>query len=205
MIDIGTTGVLIAIGGFLARDALPGWGANVVGVAVLVGGLAAMLAVPAISRRPLERWPRRLRRPIGRALVALRYLSRARATAATAVLISLVLQSGFVLMNAWIGRSIGITIPLAIWFFVWPLAKVAGLIPISLGGLAVRDATLGALLVPVGVPLTLGVVSSLIWQSVLIVGGLLGGLLWWGMTRRLGPRSPRLRELALAASAKHHG
>jgi uncharacterized membrane protein YbhN (UPF0104 family) len=205
LIDIGTTGVLIGIGGLLARDALPGWGANLAGIAVLLGAAGAALAIPAVLRRPLARWPRRIRRPLGRSLVALRYLARSRTTAVLAITISLVMQSGFVLVNAWIGRSVGIEVPLSVWFFVWPLAKLAGLVPISLGGLAVRDATLGALLVPAGVPLTLGVVSSLVWQSVLIVGGLLGGLLWWGMSRRLGTKPPRLRELALAASARQHG
>jgi hypothetical protein len=94
------------------------------------------------------------------------------------------MQGGFVLLNAWIGKSIGVSVPLAVWFLVWPLAKLAGLLPISLGGLGVRDATLGALLVPAGVPLALGVVASLIWQSILIAGGLLAGALWYASRGR---------------------
>jgi uncharacterized membrane protein YbhN (UPF0104 family) len=98
--------------------------------------------------------------------------------------LSLLIQSAFVLLNAWIGRSIGIHVPLAVWFLVWPLAKVAGLLPISLGGLGVRDATMGALLTTFGVTMASGVVASLIWQSVLIVGGLIAGGFWWTQRRR---------------------
>jgi uncharacterized membrane protein YbhN (UPF0104 family) len=55
--------------------------------------------------------------------------------------------------------------------------------PISLGGLAVREATLAALLTPFGVPFALGVVCSLLWQTVLIGGGLIGGLVWLVLSR----------------------
>jgi hypothetical protein len=206
VLDIATMAVLIAAGGFLARDALPGWGGSVVAAAVIAGVLLGITLLPLALRRPLKRWPRKLRRPIGRGLVALRYLVRSPGTALLASAISIGLQSLFIVLNAWIGRSIGVDIPLAVWFFAWPLAKMAGLLPISLGGLAVRDATLGALLVPVGVPLTLGVVASLIWQSVMIAGGLIGGALWWGMSRRMGDARPSLtRRLALVSTARDHG
>ena len=92
--------------------------------------------------------------------------------------LSLVIQGSFVLLNAWLGRNVGIHVDLAVWFLVWPLAKIASLMPISLGGLAVREASLAALLVPFGVPVAYSVVCSLLWQSVLIVGGLFGGLVW---------------------------
>jgi hypothetical protein len=117
-----------------------------------------------------------------------------------------IIQSFFVILNAWVGRSIGIGIPVAVWFLVWPLAKVAGLLPISLGGLAVRDATFAALLVPVGVPMALGVVASLIWQSVLIVGGLLAGVLWWVITShtRASSIGPHAQGLTAPASGRQH-
>lgn len=193
IVDILMLSSLLAAGALLAHDALPDRGAGIVRVLLILGVLGGGIGALLVLRRPIRRWPRRLRRPIGRSLVALRYLSRDRATALIAASISLTMQGGFVLLNAWIGRSLGVDVPIAVWFFVWPLAKLAGLLPISLGGLAVRDATLGALLVPLGVPMTLGVVTSLVWQSVLIVGGLLGGLWWWVSSRGLGIR---LRDAA---------
>jgi uncharacterized membrane protein YbhN (UPF0104 family) len=70
---------------------------------------------------------------------------------------------------------------------VWPLAKIASLMPISLGGLAVREASLAALLLPFGVPVATSVVCSLLWQTVLITGGLAGGVIWLVLhrTRRI--------------------
>ena len=96
------------------------------------------------------------------------------------------------LLNAWLGRSVGIEVNLAVWFLIWPLAKLASLLPISLGGLAVREASLAALLLPFGVPMARSVVCSLLWQTVLIAGGLLGGLVWLVLSR--------LRQLPLRAS-----
>lgn len=121
----------------------------------------------------------------------------------SAFAVALLMQSSFVLLNAWLGYSLGIDVPLAVWFLVWPLAKAAGLLPVSLGGLGVRDATLAALLVPFGVPPAQGLVASLAWTSVMIGGGLLGGLLWWTLGR-----SPEVAHDVLSftgSSTRSHG
>jgi len=60
---------------------------------------------------------------------------------------------------------------------------VASLMPISLGGLAVREASLATLLLPFGVPAAQAIVCSLLWQTVMIAGGLLGGLVWLILSR----------------------
>lgn len=203
LIDVTVLAFLIVLGGLLARGSLPGWGAGAVTAAVIAGTGVAAIALPMALRRPIRRWPARLRRPIGRSLVGARRLARSPATTLTALAISLTMQTGFVLLNAWIGRSIGIAVPLSVWFLAWPLAKAAGLLPVSLGGLGVRDATLGALLAPLGVPMATGVVASLIWQSILIAGGLLAGGLWlglgrWSSVEREGEPGPSLRSLGRA-------
>ncbi len=182
--DVTALALLVAAGGLTARNALPGWGAQLltVGLVLFAGMLGIFL--PIILRRPLAWWPRRIRRQVGRSLVALRRVARSPGTAATGLLLSLTIQSSFVLLNAWLGHGVGIEVPLSVWFLVWPLAKVASLMPISLGGLAVREASLAALLLPFGVPAARGVVCSLLWQAVLITGGLVGGLLWLALARR---------------------
>ena len=182
-IDVATLGILIAVGGMFARDALPGWGRSAFTITLLVVAVIVVVFLPLLVRRPLEKWPQRFRRRIGRSLVALRSVARRPASALASLMLSLTIQCFFVLLNVAIGRAIGIDVPLAVWFLVWPLAKVAGLLPISLGGLAVRDAAFAALLVPLGVPLAIGVLASLVWQSVLIVGGLLAGVVWWIIAR----------------------
>jgi uncharacterized membrane protein YbhN (UPF0104 family) len=176
--DLLALAILVTGGGLLARGRLEGWVARVVTVALIVAIVIAALLLPLALRRPLNRWPRRLRRQVGRGLVGLRQLSRKPGTAAVGLTMSLTIQSTFVLLNAWLGRGVGIEVHLAVWFLVWPLAKIASLMPISLGGLAVREASLAALLLPFGVPAARSVVCSLLWQTVNISGGLLGGLVW---------------------------
>lgn len=190
--DLLALAILVTGGGLLAHRRLEGWLGEVLLVLLVVLGAVALLALPLVLRRPLHRWPRRLRRPIGRGLVVLRQLVRRPGPAALGLALSLFIQSGFVLLNAWLGRSVGIEVDLAVWFLIWPLAKIASLLPISLGGLAVREASLAALLLPFGVPMARSVVCSLLWQTVLIAGGLLGGLVWLVLSRS--------RQLPLRAS-----
>lgn len=176
--DMLALALLVTGGAVFARTQLDGWSGQVLGITLVVGLGLLGLALPLTLRRPLARWPRRVRRPIGRGLVGLRQLQRRPGAAALGLSLSLLIQGSFVLLNAWLGRSVGIDVGLAVWFLVWPLAKIASLMPISLGGLAVREASLAALLAPFGVPVAYSVVCSLLWQSVLIVGGLFGGLVW---------------------------
>ena len=189
--DLLSLAILVSTGGLLVRGSESGWIGRVLTVAALVGAALLVLVLPLLIRRPLARWPRRLRRPVGRGLVGLRQLRRRPGTAALGLLLSLAIQGSFVLLNAWLGRSIGINVDLAVWFLVWPLAKIASLAPISLGGLAVREASLAALLLPFVVPVAQSVVCSLLWQTVLIAGGLAGGLVWLVLhrTRRISWRT----------------
>jgi uncharacterized membrane protein YbhN (UPF0104 family) len=176
--DLMALAILVTGGGLLTRAGTTGWIGQALTVALVVVLGVSALTIPLTLRRPLARWPKKARRPLGRGLVGLRQLWRRPAIAALGLAFSLTIQSTFVLLNAWLGRSIGIEVGLAVWFLVWPLAKIAGLMPISLGGLAVREASLAALLLPFGVPAAVSVVCSLLWQTVLIAGGLLGGLVW---------------------------
>lgn len=182
--------LLITAGGLTSHAVIPGWGGEALSVGLIVGGALLVVFLPVILRRPLDRWPKRFRRPIGRSLVAMRRLARNPRAAVRAITLSLTIQGSFVLLNRMLGQAIGIDVPLSVWFLVWPLAKVAGLMPISLGGLAVREATLAALLAPFGVPFAVGVVCSLLWQTVLIVGGLIGGLAWLVLSRTRANGAP---------------
>lgn len=201
--DMISLALLAAVGALFARASLPGWGANVVGVLLLVGTATLVLFLPLIARRPIDRWPARFRRPVGRTLVALRRLVRAPGAALTVIALSLTIQTGFVLLNAWIGGTVGIDLPVAAWFFAWPLAKVVGLLPVSLGGLGVRDAALGVAIGSFGPPVASGVAVSLIWQSVLIAAGLLAGLVWFILGRRAA--EPAASPFEILGKVPNHG
>jgi uncharacterized membrane protein YbhN (UPF0104 family) len=95
------------------------------------------------------------------------------------VLVSLALgvtlQGSLVLLNAWLGQACGLECSLAIWFFVWPLAKLSAVLPVTQGGVGVREAALAALFLPFGIPAALAVAVGLVFQSVVITGGFLSG------------------------------
>ena len=201
-IDTATVAFLVALGAVLARHALPVWAVRLLAFAVGAGALAAGVALFFALRTPIKRWPRKLRRPVSRGLVALRRLARQPRLAVSAMALSFVIQAGFVALNARVGASMGVAIPFGAWLFAWSLAKLSGLVPISLGGLAVRDATLAALLVPFGVPAAYGVVVSLAWQSVLIAGGLVSGVIWWALRPKVaGEPRPTLASLSVRSAA----
>ncbi len=178
-----------------------------VSLALLVGLGGGVLVIAIAGSRPLARWPARLRRPVGRALVGVRHLRRHPGLALRGLVLSLLIQSGFVMLNAGLGRAIGIEVALGAWFLAWPLAKVVSLLPISLGGLAVREASMAGFLAPFGVPLALGVTVSLLWQTVLIVGGLLGGGIWLLLSRGVAPplRPGRTPAGEVLTTGRSHG
>jgi uncharacterized membrane protein YbhN (UPF0104 family) len=176
--DILSLGFLLGLGLCLSTKQLSGLWGQVFTVAFVVVGIVGIGGMPFLWRRPLTSWPIKWQQSIAHLREALRQAWQTPGTLAIAFALSLSIQALFVILNVWLGRSIGIEVAVSAWLIAWPAAKIAGLIPISLGGLAVREASLAALLLPFGVPAATGVAASLIWQSVLIGGGLLGGGLW---------------------------
>jgi uncharacterized membrane protein YbhN (UPF0104 family) len=202
--DTISLALLAGAGAIAVGNSESGTFGRAIGVTLAVSLMAGAVAMLIVGRTTLARWPRKLRRPIGRALVGLRHLRRQPSAAITGLTLSLLIQGGFVLLNAELGRAIGVTPSLAVWFLVWPLAKVVSLLPISLGGLAVREASLATLLAPFGIPLAMGVTVSLLWQSVLIVGGLFGGLVWLVLARsRPIPTPPLFHRASVSAPGVH--
>lgn len=200
LLDTAALLALIVCGAAMSGAAIPGWAGRVllVGAAVAVAG--AVLFLPLLLRTRLDRWPRRVRRPLGRAMVAMRRLKRRPQTALLVLAMSLLIQGWFVLLNAWLGRGIGIDLPLGVWLLAVPLAKAVTLLPISLGGFGVREATLAALLAVAGIPESRGVAVSLLWQTIVVATGLLGGLAWLllGLRPSARARSGGVRLLEVA-------
>ena len=179
LIDFASLGLLITAGAVVAGVELTGWTLPVAGVLGFLALAAAGIALPAVLRALLLRLPPRLRRRARRTLVALRHISRRPAPALLAVALSLTMQSIFILVSARLGDAVGAHAPLWAWFVAWPLAKIIAMLPVTLGGLGVRDAALAGLLVPFGVPAAFGVVASLAWNAVIFGGALLGGVIGW--------------------------
>ena len=113
-----------------------------------------------------------------------------------ALAISLSIQSGFILLNAILGTACKIDLPLHIWFLAWPLAKLSAMLPISLGGLGVRETALAFLLLSFGIPFSKSVGLGLLWESVLVAGGVVGGLSYF-----LAKKSSSTSKLAVEERA----
>ncbi|MEZ5498939.1 MAG: lysylphosphatidylglycerol synthase transmembrane domain-containing protein [Steroidobacteraceae bacterium] len=159
--------------------------------------LACAMAIGALAFWSILRLGgiRRLRRHLVRLRQALRSAAGAPAAVAGAFVLGLLLQSLLVLFNAWLGRQIGIEIPLYVWFFVWPLAKLAGIAPTQ-NGIGVREAAQVALFAPFGVGAAAAFGTGLVFEVIIIVGGLMAGILAWllGLAYKAKTRSTALPQ-----------
>jgi uncharacterized membrane protein YbhN (UPF0104 family) len=180
LIDTATVVVLIAVA--LPLAGVPPALAGVVSRAAWwVMGSAGAAAVAAAALFALRRTA------ISKKVTQAREALHARRFAvAGAVAISFSVQSAFVLTNVWLARQVGVQTPLPAWFVAWPMSKLIAVLPISLGGIGVREAALVSLLVPYGAPREAVLASGILWQAVLAVTGLIG-LIVTQMLPRLSP------------------
>lgn len=99
----------------------------------------------------------------------------------------LIVQIGGVLSVACVGRALGVDVDLHTWFIVVPLVNLTMVLPISIGGVGVREGMLSVLLAPFGVPKETAVAVGLLTLLTAVVCGLLGGMVFLADDRR----SPR--------------
>lgn len=93
-----------------------------------------------------------------------------------AFILSAGIQAVFVFLAVKLAVAVGIDLPFGAWLFAWPLAKILAVLPISLAGLGVREASLAVLLAPFGAVAAQVVAAGLVWQAVLFLTGGLGAL-----------------------------
>ena len=94
------------------------------------------------------------------------------------------LQTLQVVMNFWLGLLAMINnASFFTWLFVWPVAKLSAMAPLTQGGIGVREAVQGTLFIPFGVSMEKAVATGLMFQAIIISGNLLGGLLAMVMGR----------------------
>jgi uncharacterized protein (TIRG00374 family) len=173
-IDVISLGVLTLVGLVVARPAAVGLAsARAIGAALLAIVLTAMLGWQSL------RWLGRRSFVMRRRLVRLRRAWRTcldrPVQLGAAWLLSLAAQSGFLALAAWLAAGCGLKLPWQAWVFAWPLAKLSALVPLTQGGIGVREAALVALLLPFGAPATLVMAAGLAWETVVIAGALLSG------------------------------
>lgn len=93
------------------------------------------------------------------------------------MMLSLLLQILVVFVYILLGFGLGLELPFATYFSIVPIVMLASNIPISLGGLGLREGVLVALLVGAGVDYEQGVLLSLSYLIVLWITTLPGGFI----------------------------
>lgn len=199
--DVLGLAALAAVGALLLPTALDESSRRVFWVLAGVCALGMAAVGLLVWLLPARRLPFRVRRVLVRVRAAYKALSGRPGALAGAFLFGMALQTLQVLLNAWLGSMVGLHAPIQVWLFVWPLAKIAATLPLTQGGLGIREAALAGLFAPFGVPAVLAVAVSLVFQVVVITGGLLGGLVSL-ILGNVGREQRRARHADLAASPR---
>lgn len=192
LLDLVALGVLVLLSGVFVGLRRGGTSRTLMLLGAAVAVTVAIVMGALLVKRPLARWPAKLRRRIAQLLIALRRQVRRPSVLARSLLGGIAMQSALVGLNAVLGRALGLEASPAAWVFAWSLAKLAGLAPASFNGIGVRDGVFAVLFAPLVVALKgapAGSVAlddlkahalavSFLWQGVLIVGSLLCGGVW---------------------------
>ena len=140
--------------------------------ALAFAGLLVMLSIT-----PWQRLPFKLRRLFVKVRKAWRSMASQPQYVLVSLLLGVIIQTALLVLSAQIAAACGLQVSFRVWLLVWPLAKLLALVPLTLGGLGIREAGLAALLAPFGVAPALSVAAGLAWESILIAGGLAAGVI----------------------------
>jgi uncharacterized protein (TIRG00374 family) len=186
-LDVGAQAGLVLLGLLLLPGSLPESLRSIAARTLLIAvAIGALLFTIVFSLRGVFLRGRsiRFRRRLARLRHALRSVSSRPHVLVAGWLAGTAIQSTFLVLTAWLAVSCGLQLPLRIWLFAWPLAKLAALLPLTQGGIGVREAALVALLAPFGAAGTLVLASGLVWEGVIVAGGIIAGLVAFIARRR---------------------
>jgi len=179
-LDVAAQATLVLLGVILLPGSLPPQFAALTRKLLLAGttaGAAIVILLMLLLKPILAGRSPRLRRRLVRFRHALRSVRRQPQVVVFGWSLGVLIQGTFILLNALLAISCGLTLPLRVWLFAWPLAKLAALLPLTQGGMGIREAVLVALLLPFGAASSLTLASGLVWEGIIICGGLISGLI----------------------------
>ena len=139
-------------------------------VAIAIVGLLVIVLLPA------RRFSFRIRRKLVRLREAQRAMAERPAFVLAALLLGLLVQGSLIVLTSILSNAAGLHLAFPAWLFAWPMAKFAAVVPLTQGGIGVREAALVGLLLPFGAPAALTVAVGFAWEGIIIAGGLIGGL-----------------------------
>jgi uncharacterized membrane protein YbhN (UPF0104 family) len=175
IIDFAALTLLAALGSLLMPGALDARGRKI----FLLLGAGTLIVVAAITSviklLPVGPFSFRIRRQFVRVRRAGESMARQPAAMLRALSLAMVAQLVFIELNALLARACGLDLQFRVWLFAWPLAKLSAALPITQGGIGVREAALAALLLPFGAPAVLTVAAGLAWEAIVVSGALVAG------------------------------
>ncbi|HKF51238.1 MAG TPA: lysylphosphatidylglycerol synthase transmembrane domain-containing protein, partial [Candidatus Acidoferrales bacterium] len=162
---------LAALGAVLIPGTLPAEARRI----FVTGGIALLIVAALIT--PVVLWfpARKISFALRRRAIRLRRAARSMRSkpqyVAIALCLGLFAQGSFIWLTSRAADATGLHLLFRAWLFAWPLAKFCGVIPITQGGIGVREAALVILLVPFGAPPVETAAVGLAWEAVIICGG----------------------------------
>ena len=175
MIDFAALTLLAGLGALLVPGALDARGRKIfllLGAGALLG---AVVVAGVIALLPVGRFSFRMRRRVVRVRRAGRSMARQPGAMLRALSLAMVAQLVFIELSVLLARACGLDLPFRVWLFAWPLAKISAALPITQGGIGVREAALAALLLPFGAPAVLTVAAGLAWEAIVVSGAVVAG------------------------------
>lgn len=133
------------------------------------------LTIAFIERLGIKYQSTRFRRYILETVRLCHKYRTARGSLIAALVLTAIMQSAVILAYYMLGAGIGIKLSIVTYFAVIPIVFLASSIPISIGGIGVREGALVGLLIKTGVDTQHGIALSLLYLVVLILSSLPGG------------------------------
>lgn len=194
LIDTGALALLAGLGFWAVLDddmSLAGLSWRLAVLAVLAAGALVAFAFVPLPALAVGEDAGKVKRLVFSTGAALARLARTPRLMVLSLLASLAAQLLLIGINVALALGLALHLPFAVWAYGWSIAKLIAILPISLGGLGVREASLAALLQPFGADAGLVVAVGLIWQTILYASGVLGIL--------IGAMAGRLRAAGFSA------
>lgn len=202
VIDFLALALLAALGAVLVPGALASESRRVFVTVGLTIAVLTIILISIVFWFPARKFSFRIRRYVVRLRNAVHAVRRQPQYVTAAVCLALVAQGSFIWLTARVAAASGLDLPFRAWLFAWPLAKISALVPLTQGGIGVREAALAALLLPFGARAVLTVAVGLVWEGVIITGGLIAGLAAFVLAQFSGPPASESLRPASGQSEK---
>lgn len=174
LIDVGGLVLIAAFGATLLGSA----GQTGIWLQAISGAILGLAVIAFLVLPPLARWVEVQmagRGKIGELAAEIaHYMAQHRIRILVCAILSITVQTGFVLLNVVLAWSMQGPTNIGIWLLAWPLAKLIATLPISLGGLGVREASLAAIFTGFAFESPVVIAVGFVWQTILISTGLVG-------------------------------